>query len=147
MKSKFLLSTLMFLLIIITLCTCSFAANNDTTDKARNAIMSTGNSIGNAVSDAAGTVANGTKNMTNGAMSIGNAALNTTENAAGTTANAIDNSMDGDYTATRTATDTGFMGMSNTTWTWLILGITGAAIFGLIWYYSSRYEHRNYNND
>ena len=40
------------------------------------------------------------------------------------------------YTATRTSTaqDT-FMGMNATAWTWLIIGVLGVLVIGLIWYY------------
>jgi len=71
--------------------------------------------------------------------------MNTTENVMNTTTQDTTNT---DYTATRTATndDTGLFGMSTTSSTWLILGIVGAVILGLVWYYGSQYESRNYNN-
>ena len=37
--------------------------------------------------------------------------------------------------------------MSDTMSTWLIMGLVGAVIIGLIWYYGAQYEHRNYDND
>ena len=43
------------------------------------------------------------------------------------------------YIATRTSTtDSRFMGMNATAWTWLILGIAGIAIVALVWYYGSQ---------
>jgi len=72
---------------------------------------------------------------------------NDATNTLGTNDGMLDTT-DGNYTATRTATtNNNFLGMSDTAWTWLILGIVGAAIVGLVWYYGAQYEHRNYNND
>ena len=54
------------------------------------------------------------------------------------------------YTATRTATtsDVAFLGISNTVWTWLIIGITAIAIISLIVFYMRQNKTTNniYNN-
>ena len=53
------------------------------------------------------------------------------------------------YTATRTSTGTEantFMGMTATSWTWLIMGIAAIAIVALVWYYSSQMRSSNYDD-
>ena len=51
-----------------------------------------------------------------------------------------------DYNATKTSTNSNLMGMSSQSWTWLILGIVGVVIVGLVWYYGAQYEHSNYTD-
>ena len=116
--------------------------------------MNAGKSAGNAIGDAAGAVVDGARDLTRGAgnmMSNMTNANGDTENDATNTLGTTDGVLDmgnGDYTATRTATtNNNFLGMSDTTWTWMILGVVGAAIVGLVWYYGAQYEHRNYNNE
>ena len=152
--SKRMFSTILIVtLFIISLCSYSFAAS-DTMNQAKDAVMNAGNSIGSAAVTAKNAVVDGAKDITNGASTVGKDAVNTTEDAGrdgmnvlGDTASVLDDG-DRDYTATRTATgDSNLLGMSTTTWTWLILGIVGIIIVALVWYYGSQYEHRNYNND
>lgn len=153
MNKKLFITLLLISLFIITACSYSFAAN-DAMDNAKNAVMDAGNSIGNAAATATDTVVDGTRNLVNGTVSLGNTLSNAngdTENDAtntlATNGGMLDNN-DGNYTATRTATNNdNLLGMSDTTWTWLILGIVGLSIVGLVWYYGAQYEHRNYSND
>ena len=149
MNKKIFLTLLLTLIFSIAVCTYSFAAT-----QAGNMVKNTGNSIGSAISGAAGAVMDGARDLTNGAGNI----MGDLTNAEGDVENDATNTMNnddemfgttnGDYTATRTAT-TGdnLMGMSDTTWTWLILGVVGLAIVGLVWYYGAQYEHKSYNND
>lgn len=140
MKNKILISTLVLLLCAVFLCSYSFAANM--MQSASNTVMNAGNAIGNVAGQAGNTLVNGTRDLANGAANLGNDMMNGAKDmtGAGTTTT--------DYTATRTTTDTTTLfGMSDTMSTWLILGIVGAVIVGLIWYYSAQYEHKNYNND
>jgi hypothetical protein len=51
----------------------------------------------------------------------------------------------GNYTATRTSTDGSYMGMSSSTWTWIIMGIAAIAIIALVWYYSMQLTEKNYD--
>lgn len=153
MNKKIFLTLLIFSLLSIVFCAYSFA-NNDTMNNARNAVMHAGNSIGNVVSGATNTVVDGTKNLGNGITNVTNSLSNANgdikndaTNTLSTNGGMLGTSND-NYTATRTATNNNnFLGMSDTTWTWLILGIVGVAIVGLVWYYGAQYEHRNYNND
>ena len=153
MYRKILLTFCIFSLLIISLCTYSIAATEGTT-KVKNAVMNTGNMIGNTATSAANSAMNMTKDMVNGAATLGNDAVNGLENmgqgagnAVGYTADTIENG-DNNYDATRTATaNNNLFGLSNNAWTWLILGIIGIIIVSLVWYYGAQYEHRNYDND
>ena len=149
MKKKIFLTLLLTLIFSITICTYSFAAT-----QAGNIVKNTGNSIGGAISGAAGAVMDGARDLTNGASNI----MGDMSNAEGDVESDATNTMDNNngmfggtndnYIATRTSTgNNNLMGMSDTTWTWLILGAVGLAIVGLVWYYGAQYEHRSYNND
>lgn len=147
MKNKFLSSTLFISILAIIICSFSLATNN-MMESAGNAVEDAGNMIENAAVTTKDTVVNGTENLANDVGNMGNNAMNSMENMADDTATTLDMDNNDDYTAQRTAAgDTGLFGMSNTLSTWLILGIVGAVIVALVWYYGSQYEHRNYNND
>ena len=142
MKNKILISTLLLLLCITFLCSYSLATN--TMQSAGNAVKNAGNAIGSAAKSTGNTLVNGTKNLLNDATNMGNTAINDVENMTNNTV-AIYSTNNDNYTAQRTAADQ--LNMSNDIMTWLIVGVVGAIIVGLIWYYSAQYEHRNYNND
>ena len=151
MKKKFLISTLM-LIVVTSLFYSQVFATNNMMDSAKNAVNNAGDAIGEASKRTKDTIVNGTQNLANDTATLGNQAMNGLNNATNDTMN-DDNTVlgttdDTNYDATRTATgNTGLFGMSDTATTWVILGIVGAVIVGLIWYYSSQYEHKNYNND
>lgn len=149
MNKKIIFTLLLISLLMLNVC-CSFAATS-----IGNTLKNAGNTAGNAISGATGAIVDGTKDLTNGATNMMNAMTNANgdmendaTNTIGTTDDMFDNT-EGNYTATRTATgsENNLFGMSDTTWTWLILGIVGAVIVALVWYYGAQYEHRNYNND
>ena len=145
MKNKILISTLMLLFITALLCSYSFASNM--MQSAGNAVRNAGNAIGNTAAQAGNTIVNGTRNLINDAGNLGNNTMHDAQNTTNNTSTIYDTNND-DYTAQRTAAgNTGLFGMSNTMSTWLILGIVGAVIVGLIWYYGSQYEHRHNTND
>lgn len=157
MKNKILISTLIIMLLTLVLSFNAFATNN-AMDSMRNAATNFGDAIGNTATKAKDTIVNGTQNLANDAKNLGNNMMNGTNNDTmnttnngntwGTTNNGDNNNNNDDYTATRTATDgTGLFGMNNNVSTWVILGIVGAVIVGLVWYYGSQYENRDYNND
>jgi len=157
MKNKILFSTLM-LFILVTL-TCSYSYATNIMNSAGSTMMNIGNAIGDAAVDTKDTIVNGTQNLMNGVSNIGNDTMNGVNNIGNDAMNGTDNMTDNtatkqnmdandDYTAQRTAApNNGLFGMTNNTSTWLILGIVGALIIGLVWYYGAQYEHRNYNND
>lgn len=117
--------------------TTIFAANEvkDSLDKA-------GETVRNVVGGAENVVEKGGEAITSGVKD----ARNTMENG---TSRATETDRDDGYTATRTATNGTFAGMSGTTWTWFILAIAALAIIGLVWYYAmqNNNEYRNNNND
>lgn len=147
---KFLVSTIIFSMILLCFSYISFAANltNDT----KNAMNNIGNAVSNTSNNAKNAIQNVENNVENGAMKAKNTIVNGTENASNdlkNTANGAIGTMgdtNGNYTATRTATDTGFLGMNSTAWTWAILAIVGIAVVGLVWYYGSQYEHTDYSD-
>ena len=145
MHKKYFISFVLAFLLLIFSCSYSFAAIENSNTK--NAVMDAGNSIGQAAVSTKNAIVSGMQDIGNGIETMGNDAMNTI----GTTGNDMSNTMwtaESDYTATRTATaNNNLLGLSDTAWTWLILGIVGAAIVGLVWYYGSQYERRNYDHD
>ena len=73
-------------------------------------------------------------------------ATNNIRNFVGGVENTVEN-------AARTSTDTTTVtGMSQTAWTWLILGVAAIAIIAVVWYYSMQFTNtgckgNNNNND
>ena len=122
-----------------------FANNDNMLEDAANGVRNVVGGAENAIEDGARDIANTTKGATG-------AAENSMDNATGMTENTNNNNnnnnseMNGNdrtnsntYIATRTSTtDSRFMGMNATAWTWLILGIAGIAIVALVWYYGSQ---------
>lgn len=122
-----------------------FANNDHMLEDAANGVRNVVGGAENAIEDGARDIANTTKSATG-------AAENSMDNATGMTENTNNNNnnnnseMNGNdrtnsntYIATRTSTtDSRFMGMNATAWTWLILGIAGIAIVALVWYYGSQ---------
>ena len=151
MKNKFLISTLLLLVSATVLCSYSLAAN-DSMNSAGNALMDAGNSIGNAAVHTKDAIVDGIQDLSNDAANLGSDAMNGMENITDDAATTFDdnNNIDNndDYTAQRTAApNNGLFGMSDTMTTWVILGIVGAIIVGLVWYYGKQFEHKNYSND
>lgn len=147
---KYFISLAIFSLILFSFFSISFA--NNLTNDVKNTAGNVGNALANTSNDAKGaikkaedTVENGVKDVkntvSNTSRTVTNAAKNTATDMSGALANSNNT-----YTATRTsATDSGFLGMSSTSWTWLILAIVGIAIVALVWYYGAQYEHTNYD--
>ena len=113
------------------------AANGvrDVVGGAENAVEGAAKDISNASKDATG-------KMEQGANNVGNAIMNNDHHNRDDRTDGRNN----DYTATRTAaTDTTFMGMNATAWTWLIVGIAAIAIVALVWYYSMQLRSSDHN--
>ena len=147
---KFLVSTIIFSMILLCFSYISFAANltNDTKNMMNNvgnAIANTSNAAKNAVQNAENTIESGVLNAKNTIVNSSENVTNGVANAAKTVVGNADNA-NTNYNATRTSTNTGFLGMSATNWTWVILAIVGIAIVGLVWYYGSQYEHTDYSD-
>ena len=79
MYRKILLTFCIFYLLIISICTYSIAATEGT-NKVKNAVMNTGNIIGNTAASAANGVMNMTEDMVNGAATLGNDTVNGLDN-------------------------------------------------------------------
>ena len=157
MKKKSLIS-----LFIIATIFAFFTSICYATDDMGNSMQNTATNAGETVQDAATGIGNGIRN---GAQHVGNAVSdmgsalmnvtdmdNTTMNNTMATNNQTIANNNGDYTATRTST-TGttvgtFLGMGPTAWTWIIMGIVGIAIIGLVWYYGQEHKYStNHHND
>lgn len=115
-------------------------ANNDGSmlQDAANGVRDAVGGAENAIEDGAKDIANTTKGATGSAEN----AMENKDNSGMTQNNNRTNNSN--YTATRTATtNSTFMGMSSTAWTWLIIGIAGIAIVALVWYYGSQIRTSN----
>lgn len=115
-------------------------ANNDGSmlQNAANGVRDAVGGAENAIEDGAKDIANTTKGVTGSAEN----AMENKDNSGMTQNNNRTNNSN--YTATRTATtNSTFMGMSSTAWTWLIIGIAGIAIVALVWYYGSQIRTSN----
>ena len=143
MKSR----TIFFLIVfcVITLFSTLCFAEEDMINNLSQDFQNTMESEGNMIEDTASGMASGVKN---GAMGVAN--------AIGNTGATVMNSMNNDgYTAERTAT-TGytnegtFLGLNSTAWTWLVIGIVGIAVIGLVIYYNTQKDYdrtRSRNRD
>lgn len=143
---KLLISSILFISTLFLLSFSVFAATETTNSRSKTAEV--GNAIKNTAEDARNAVGNVENGIENGVMNVKNAVTGVTgdvENTAQNGVNTVMNNAD-NYTAEKTSANSGIMGMSSTTWTWMILGIVGIVIVGLVWYYGSQYEHTNYND-
>lgn len=103
---------------------------------AKNGVENMANDTGRAMEGAKNGVENMMNDIGNGAKNVGDATKNTVGNMARSATNA-------GYTATRTsATDTTNNGFS-TAMVWVILGVAGALIVGLVWYYGMQTTKRD----
>ena len=150
MKTKtFIAIIISFALILFT--SSSFATNdmmNNMGNGVQNVLSNAGNGIrnvingtGNVVENMASGIGEGINNMTND--NENNTANETTNDTFGGLM--TDDNNNNSYNATRTATtgnttNATFLGMNATAWGWLIMGIVGAAIVGLVWFYGKQHE-------
>ena len=132
------------LIVISTFCIIAllsmpiFAAegNVNALDNIKNGVENMANDTGRAMEGAKNGVENMMNDIGNGAKNVGDATKNTVGNMARSATNA-------GYTATRTsATDTTNNGFS-TAMVWVILGVAGALIVGLVWYYGMQTTKRD----
>ena len=148
MKKKNLF--LIIVISVITLFTSVCFAEESMMNDAMEGVETTMESAGNTIQDTANGMANGVKNGVNGIS-------NTMNNMGSTVMDTMDmndnnrntnyNNNNNGYTAERTSTtgyynESTFLGLNSTAWTWIIMGIIGAVIVGLVIYYNTQ---RNYN--
>ena len=132
MSKKFFVSLAIVLCAIFSFTVC-FAA-----DDAGKVLGNAANGVRNFVGGVENTVENAAKDVSNTSKNITSA----TENAMN------DATTNNGYTTSRVTTDTTIMGMTQNTWTWLILGIAAIAIIAVVWYYSMQFtNNNNHNND
>ena len=117
----------------------------DSADKAGNNMQNVVNGAGTVLKDAGEGIKDGARNIgediKDGARNVGEAVNDGAHDMTRTDNN------DG-YTATRTNDNGTIMGMSGTTWTWLVLAIAALAIVGLVWYYAMQNKNEyNHHND
>lgn len=147
MYKKLLIASSVLIIGIFSFSVC-FANNGlqDAADGVRNVVGGAENAVEDAARDISNASKDATGKMEQGANNIGNAVMNATTNDNNRDHTTRTNPMNNNYTATRTATtDTTFMGMNTTAWTWLIIGIAAIAIVALVWYYSMQLRSSDYN--
>ena len=134
MKRKFLLvivATFLFLSVAI-----SSLAMDNVMNGVRNFVGGTENMVENVGNNIAGGVRNGLNTVENGAENVVTDVKDGMRDTGNTVAEMTTDNNNNGYTATRTsADDVRVAGMTTNTWTWIIVGITGAAIGILVWSY------------
>lgn len=143
MKKKTLITMITLLFVFIFGICSSFAANN-IGQEAVNGVRNVVGGAENVIEDAAGDITGGVRN---GITGVTDKTQNVTEGAM-----TSDQSGNNGYNATRTTAremtngaTNGFLGMSATTWTWIIIAIAAVVIIALIWYYA-RQKNENYHD-
>lgn len=133
--------SLLIALFLVFFTSSVFAANNEV----GNSMNKAGNTVKNVVGGAENVVENAAGAIGNGVKDLGNTVSHSASNMTG---NMNDGYTTTRTTATRTADNRGFLGMSANTWTWLVLAVVTIAIVGLIWYYvaQNRSEYNNNNH-
>ena len=134
MKKKFLF-VIVLTMLLISISISSFAMGN-VVNNVRNFVGGTENAIENAGNTVTGDIRNGFNTLENGTenvMTDMKDGMQDTENpVVGTTTN---NNNNNGYIATRTTGEAKIAGMTTNTWSWIIMGITAAAIIVLVWSY------------
>lgn len=145
MHKKFLVSLLLVLSLIFTVSFCYANENmQNAGENAKDALNSTGKAIENAAQGTGEMIQDGANAVKDGAQNMGNAIKDGVENTGDAIRNGADNT--DNYNATRTEAEGDFMGMTNNTWSWIILGVAAIAIIALVWYYSSQVNRNKYND-
>ena len=164
MKTKITVIAIITLILSLIFSISVFANTNDiknaagdTTNFVRNAVGGAENVLEDAANGAAGAIKSGTNAIENGGERIGNDVKNgmtdmkdtmmsnNTNSMAGTTRIDGNGGSNSNYSATRTSatSDITFLGISNTVWTWLVIGITAIAIISLIVFYMRQNKSTN----
>lgn len=136
MKRKILFISIVAFIISLFSVSYTFAAKNNMVDGIRNAVGGAENVVENAGSAVGKAVQGGMNTVTNGAKNVGNA----TENTIGAMTNRGDNN---NYTATRTSATNDMGGVSTSTFSWVIIGVTAVGIVVLLWSYFTQNRENN----
>lgn len=131
MQKKFLISIAVLSAILVFSCSYAFATTN-AINTVEHAAQNVANATGNVINRGVGAMGNTVNNL-------GVRDGNTTARTANTVG--VMGTNNNNYTAARTATNNAvFGGMTANGWTWLIVGIVGLAIVGLVWYYGKQHD-------
>ena len=137
MQKKVFITLGLIISLIFSFSICFAADEHPVQDAMNNA----GNAVEDAVNNTRNAVEGTTEKAENVMNNVGNAVMDTGNNMEKDTRTSTGNDT---YTATRTSTDNiTVAGMTSNTWTWIIVGITIAAIGILIWSYM---KQRNKND-
>ena len=131
MKKRFLF-TLVATILFLSIAISSFAMGNIAND-VRNFVGGTENTIENVGNNVAGGIKNGFNTVEHGAENVASDMKSGAQKAGNSVMGMTTNNNNGGYTATRTSGNAAIAGMSTNTWTWIIVGITAAAIVILVW--------------
>lgn len=151
MKKKFLISTVLLVTVLAVFTSSAFATNgmlNTLEHGVQNVASDVGTMVTRGVDATKNTVENAGNAVTGATTTTKNATNNT---VAGTTTGTKTGTTTTNYTATRTNTgNVKVAGMTATAWAWLIVGILGVAIVGLVWFYGRQhttYSSTNHDNN
>ena len=134
MKKKLLLFFVAFILFL-SIAISSFAMNN-MANGVRNVLGGTENMMENAGNNISNGVKNGLNTVTHGTENVVTDVKDGMQNMGNTMVGGMTDNNGGNYSATRTNTgDVMVAGMSTNTWSWIIIGVTAAAIILLVWSY------------
>ncbi len=151
MKKKLIISTILLTIISLLTFSYTFAANNGMENAAndvRNFVGGAENAIEDAGKDAANGIRSGINAIGDGAKNL----TNDTQNGMSGMDEGTGTTGTGDYTATRTGSDTDgaglLTGVSNNVWTWLVIAIVGIVIVALVMFYAKQNTNvTTYYND
>lgn len=146
MKKK-IISILILAFLLLSISISSFAIDNvvngvrNFVGGTENVIENAGNTVTGGIKNGLNTVGHGTENVM---QDVGTGMRDAGNTVAGMTTTNNNNGNDNNgYQATRTATgDVKIAGMTTNAWSWLIIGITAAAIIILVWSYIKQ-KNRN----
>ena len=148
MKQKTLLSIIVFVSIIL-VCTFSYAA--EAMNSVKDSLGTMGNAAGNIIGTTAGSIKNGVNSLANGAKNVAEDITRTDSNNFNNYENdSMLNMQESNYSAIRTATSANtnnLLGLSSNAWLWIIMGVVGAIIVALVWYYGSQFENQSYDHN
>ena len=136
MKKRFLF-TLVVTILFLSIAISSFAMGNIAND-VRNFVGGTENTIENVGDNVAGGIKNGFNTVEHGAENVASDMKSGAQKVGNSVMGMTTNNNNGGYTATRTSGNAAIAGMSTNTWTWIIVGITAAAIVILVWSYTKK---------
>jgi hypothetical protein len=147
MTKKLFIGVAIMAVVSLFFSVCAFAANENEDSKTVNL----GNEVSKTednVENAADKTGNAGQRLVNDIKTDVGAMFNNDDNTDDNNKNNVattNNNTTGNYSATRTATDTNVLntGMSSTTWLWIIMAVAAIIIIAAVWYYASQNNTRS----